>query len=330
MANIKDVAQKTGLSIATISKYVNGKKIKPKNQILIDNAIAELNYRPNLVARGLKISKTMTIGILLPNLTSQFFPMVVTDLEKRLSKLGYNVIIANYNESSELEESKFYNLLSRSVDGIIVAPRSLPEKCILEAEQRGVPVIFFDRLVKGISVDAVVIDNYDILKKVAKRLIELGHKKIALLAPEYSIYAIKERIRGGTDAIREAGLKEELWLCGSDSASAYLVSKQKLEEEGPTAIIACSSSMTVGCLMACIERGKKIPDDVSLVGFDNYTISSLVEPHISMVYQPVSEISENICDQIISRIRSGKCGENKIYIAKATFKETPSIRLIKE
>jgi len=196
MSTIKDVAKYTGLSIATISKYINGGNVLEQNRELIKNAIEKLEYKRNDMARGLKTNKTMTIGILIPSLENIFFTTIVSIIEDILQDSGYGTIICDFKENVDLEQKKLEFLVSKNVDGIIMVSYGGDLEYIKSLSGKEIPVILLDRMIKGVDLDVVVADNLNASYQAVEELIIKKHKRIGIICGPKNTYTADERRKG--------------------------------------------------------------------------------------------------------------------------------------
>ena len=204
-ATIRDVKEKTGLSLATISKYLNGGNVLPENKALIDAAVEELHYEVNEIARGLVKNKTKTVGVLIYDISSFFSSNVLHFIGQELRKQGYAMMICDSCNDVEVEEQNLRFLLSRKVDGIIVLPVNYSGTFLRPAKDSGIPVVLLDRELQDETFDCVCIDNRIAAFRAVDVLIKNHHKKIAIIGSDSEITGI-ERYQGYRDAMEQAGL----------------------------------------------------------------------------------------------------------------------------
>ena len=304
MANIKEVAQRAGVSTATVSKYLNGVTVKEKNKEAIDRAIRELDYSINPIARGLRTNRTHTIGILIPDLRFSFFTELVSDIENRLEDLGYSSIICDYKSSPELEEKKIGFLLSKQVDAIIIAPVNPSFEVTREV---GVPIVYVDQMLDDPSRDYIVINNEKASYNAVKYIISKGHNRIGFINGPMSAYTARERLKGYYSAFCDAGMQFDSCYIKSgefDIPSGYALTCELLDlPDPPTAIFATNSDLTTGAILALNERNCMIGRDVSLVGFDNLDIASVVTPKLTIVTQPIEAMGTATVSSLMMRLK---------------------------
>ncbi len=306
-ATIKDVAKDTGLSIATISKYINGGNVLENNKVLIDDAIKKLDFKVNEIARGLKTNKTMTIGVLIPDFKNIFFTTIVSNIENVLIQNGYSTIICDYKQSPELEKEKFSFLVNKLVDGIITVPLGSNAQSIQNQLSKNVPVVLIDRPLEGVSCDTVLVDNMNASYDAVEHLIIKGHKRIGIICGPDSIYTAVERLKGYIRVHEDYSMKIDGSLVKKgnyESDSGYKLLNELLELEiSPSAIFVTNYEMTLGAIMALNERDAKIPEDLSIIGFDNLHMAKIVKPALSIIVQPMEQIGESAANLLLKRLK---------------------------
>ncbi len=313
-ATIIDIKERTGLSLATISKYLNGGNVLPENRVKIEAAIKELNYEVNEIARGLVTKKTRTIGIMVHSVDSPFCGQLLHFLSEILRRHGYGILICDSNNDEEQEEQNARHLLGRKVDGIIVIPVSETAAFLDCTRKRNVPVVLLDRAIEGGSFDCVKIDNRAAVINAMDVLLKNNHKKIAIIASKKE-YTGRERYEGFKQAMKKAGVKvKESYVClGSHSLAWGYENMKKLLalKDRPTAVFTDNYEITLGAMMAVNESGLKCPEDISILGFDDQIIFHLINPPVYMVEQPLQEMSEKAVEMLLGRIDSGSLDQPK-------------------
>lgn len=305
-ATIKDVAKYTGLSIATISKYINGGNVLDQNKELIDEAIKTLNFRVNEMARGLKTSKTKTVGILIPNLEQTFCTSIVSNIENILIKQGYSTIICDYKENVELEKEKLEFLVNKMVDGIIIMPLGDEGDIIKQVIDKNTPIVLIDRVLNNIECDVILVDNLNASYDAVEQFIIRGHKRIAIIGGPKNVYTAEERMKGYFRVHEDYSMEvyKELIKYGNFKAdSGYKLLNELVDlSEPPTAIFITNYEMTLGAIMAINERNITIPDEVSIIGFDNLQLAQVIKPPLSTVTQPMKEIGITSAEILLKRL----------------------------
>jgi LacI family transcriptional regulator len=293
-ATIKDIAVKTGLGVGTISKYLNGGSVKEKNRIIIESAIKELNYTVNEFARGLKTNKTRTAGILVPEFENLFYMSIVSVIEECLQKEGYGILACDCKNDVNLEEQAVEFLLKKHVSGIINIPVSTSGKHLHAAQEQGIPFVIIDRKLRGIDCNTVIIDNVKASYDVTELLINSGHKKIGILCGPKSVFTAQRRVAGYRRALMKHSIKPDKKLIeyGNDKIEGgYQAAKRLITaNEDMTALFVTDYENTLGAMIALNECGIKVPDDLSVVGFDNLDLTKVLRPRLTIVSQPIEEI----------------------------------------
>lgn len=304
-ATIRDIRDRTGLSLATISKYLNGGNVLPKNRELIEEAIDALHYEVNELARGLVTNRTKTIGVLVYDIQCLFVGNMLHYLGQELHKSGYAMLICDSCNNEEMEKENLQFLLSRKVDGILIFAVSLTGGFLDPAKRAGVPIVLLDRAFRGEEVDCVEVDSRTAVFRAAQMLIEYGHRKIALVASDVE-YTGVERKKGYEDALRTYGISvpEGYRVSGRHSFElGYQGMKGLLAmEEVPTAVILSNYDTTLGGILALNESDMNCPEDISVIGFDDMLMSKVIRPKLWIVSQPMREMSEKAVQMLLARI----------------------------
>ena len=310
-ATIRDIRDRTGLSLATISKYLNGANVLPRNRELIEEAIDALHYEVNELARGLVTNRTKTIGVLVYDIQCLFVGNMLHYLGQELHKNGYGMLICDSCNNEEMEKENLQFLLSRKVDGILLFAVSLTGDFLGPAKKAGVPVVLIDRAFRGEEVDCVEVDNHTAVFRAAQMLIENGHRKIALVASDVE-YTGMERKKGYEDALWTYGIvvPEEYRVSGRHSFElGYQGMKRLLAMDiPPTAVILSNYDTTLGGILALNESGMNCPEDVSVIGFDDMLMSKVIRPKLWIVAQPMREMSVKAVQMLLARINHLEAG----------------------
>ncbi len=309
---IKDIAKYTGLSISTISKYLNGGNVLERNKKLIEEAIQTLDFKVNEMARGLRTNRTMTVGVLIPSLENIFFTSIVSNIESMLLKEGYSTIVCDYKEDPRLEEKKLQFLFDKMVDGIVLMPVPGNDNLVKEIIARGTPLVLIDRLVNDVDCDVVLVDNLNASYNAVEQLIIRGHRRIGIIVGPQNIYTAQERLKGYIRVFEDYGLKVDpnLIKYGDyqiESGYHLLLELMKIDPP-PTAVYVTNYEMTIGSIIAINENNIRIPDDISFIGFDNQDLTRIVKPALSIVVQPVQQIGETAAKILLKRMRKDQKG----------------------
>lgn len=308
MATYKDIQRATGLSLATISKFYNGGNVLPANAAAIEKAAARLDFRPNAFARNLRTRRSRTVGVLLPNLESEFYLSILAGVEARLRHHGVSMLISADHAAEEGGEDAVGVLADRMVDGIITVPTPRATPALAALADRGTPIVVMDWTAPGLDADAVVIDNEAAAATAIQRLADRGHTRIAYIRGE-SMPTLLAREQGVRRQLRARGipLPEEYILPSPMTVEGGRAAMQQLLllEERPTAVFCGSNMLGVGALTALSESGLRIPRDMSFVGFDMTSLSRIMNPALDMIAQRVDEISRSAADLMLARLERG-------------------------
>ncbi|RPF49124.1 LacI family transcriptional regulator [Hydrogenoanaerobacterium saccharovorans] len=309
-ATMKDIANYTGLGLATISKYFNGGNVLEKNKVAIEQAIEKLDFTVNEFARGLKTSKSKTVGVIIPELSNIFVTNIITIIEDILRKKGYGVIVCDCRTDETLERESVQFLVNKMVDGIINMPVCKDGEHLEPALAKNIPVVLIDRMINNLKarVDAVVVDNVSASEKATCHLIENGHQKIGIVIGPREIFTSQQRLLGYNQAFIKNGLIPDNGLVeysdytvqgGYESMKLMLARHSDL-----TAVFVTNYEMTLGAIIAINELGIKLPQELSVIGFDNMQLSQVVKPKLTIITQPLEEIGEQVAKVMLSRLLS--------------------------
>ena len=316
MATIKDVAKRAGVSISTVSKYINGGHVLDENVDAIRNAIEALDYRVNPFARSLKTQRSRSIGILLPEITAPFFGSVVASIDRTLREHGYHILISCYASSHGLERDNLHFLINNGIDGLIYAPEDITAEEFYELTANcSVPTVQMDRMIQGVSSDTVLVDNADASYSAVSHLIRKGHRRVAIVTGPKSVYSAKERLVGYLRALSDHGIlyDDNLVISGPyEFATGYLATDTLLAlTDPPTAIFATNYDFTMGLVTSAREKGISIPDHLDIFGFDSVEVCSMLRPPLPVVHQPESEIGVIAANYLIQRM-DGYTGKPRV------------------
>ena len=308
---MRDVARLAGVSVATVSAVVNGKQVvRPVVVARVQDAMKALNFHPDHVARSLRVKKTTTIGAVVPDFSSGFFVDVLRGIEDVARNLGYSVLLCNSDDNVELEQRHLRALLSRRVDGILLASTDLYS--IAETQLRsGTPIVLFDRVPPGHRGPAVVVNNVEAAYNATRHLIDLGHSQIAFIAGRLDLSTATDRAEGFRKALEDAHLPlNGAYFKRGDyhPESGYRNGLELLRlQNPPTAIVSSNGLMTLGLLRAVHELHVRCPERLSIIGFDEpapdtygFNLSTLLRPELTVVAQPGYEVGKHAAQTLLS------------------------------
>ena len=311
---IRDVARFARVSHQTVSRFINGENhIAPLTRTRVEQAIAKLRFHPSHIARSLVSRQTKTVGLVMGDVASPFFPDVARGAEDVLAAAGYSLILSSSRRDPERELRNVKHLLERSTDGLILgAPQCPPDELADLAQRAGVPMVFLNREVKGPHVAAVWIDWPAATTEVVTYLAELGHRRIALVVPSRSDARVGNREDWYRPALARAGLGPERALIFRDAMSlegGHGAGQRLLAlESRPTAAICHNDVMAIGLLQACAERRVHVPRDLSIVGWDDVPYASLVTPPLTTVRVPRYELGQAAARRLLDLMAGRPAG----------------------
>lgn len=330
-ATIKDIREKTGLSLATISKYLNGGNLRPENRAKIEAAVAELHYEVNELARGLVTSRTQTIGMVVYGVENLFCGRLIKYVGESLRRRGYGLLICDSNNSAQAEAENVRFLLSKKVAGILVIPVSQDPAFLEPARRAGVPVTLLDRVLPGGGFDCVRIDNYTAALHAVSFLLEKGHRRIAVISSDERLYTGWQRYKGYEAAMKAAGISpvEGYRRTGTHAIGFGHDSMRRLLNlpEPPTAVFMTNYEISLGAVMAVHEAGAACPEQISLLSFDDLLLGHIVEPQLHTVVQPMQQMGDKAVSLLLDRIE-GADGPPAEIVLGTQIKEGNSVRVL--
>ena len=305
-----------GVSVSTVSKYINGGNVREENLEAICNAISALDYRVNPFARSLKAQRNRSIGILLPDMAAPFYGSVVMALDKILRDHGYHALISCYGSNHGLERDNLQFLISNGIDGLLYIPEDLTAEEFRElTSNRNIPIVQIDRRIENVVSDAVLVNNTEAVYQAVSRLIARGHRRIATITGPKYVLTAKERQVGYLRALSDHGVPfhDELVISGNNTfATGYRGIEALMQlEEPPTAVFTTNYNITIGLVTAARERGLRIPEDLDVFGFDCAEICTMMRPPLPVVQQPEQAIGTTAARYLIDRL-SGFNGPPRI------------------
>lgn len=310
---IRDVARLAHVSVTTASAVINGKSsVKEALRLRVNRAIEALDYHPDSVARSLKVRRTKTVGVLVPDVTNPFYPEIMRGMEDAARSSGYCVLFCDSNEDEELERSYLSMLFSRRVDGVLIAstnPYAVRDRLL----RQRIPFVLYDRVPPNFPGAAVITDNFEASRQAVRYLIGLGHERIAIVITNPHLAAVTDRLEGFRQALAEEHLDmREDYFRGANIAD---LSPQKGYQCGvelmhlpdpPSAIFCTNNRMTLGVMRALAELHIPCPDRVSLLGFDDFDWALSASPRVTTVAQPTYEMGKQAMELLVQKMDNGK------------------------
>lgn len=311
---IKDIAKALGLSTSTVSRALRDSyEISPETKKLVLEYAEKHNYHPNPIALSLKERRSRTIGVIVCEIANSFFSQVINGIESIAYTHGYNVIIAQSRESFDREILNLQYLTSRSVDGLIISVSTETKdfSYFKELSQKGLPIVFFDRIVDEIDTHKVIADNFKGSYDATAHLIECGYKRIAAIGNSEQLSITRERLSGYKSALSGNGIEVNESLikyCYHGGMIIEEVEKAVNEllelTQPPDAIFASADKLTTGCLRILKAKNLQVPGDIGLIGYSNTDLTELLDPPLSVIRQPAFEMGELATDLLLQLIES--------------------------
>lgn len=330
MITIADVAKRAGVSKMTVSRVINNSGyIGQETRERVEQAIQELGYIPNALARSLRFKQTRIIGLIVTDITNPFFTTLARGVEDTASEQDFSVIFCNTDESPD-EEARYVNvLMQKQVDGLLLVPAGGSRESLEALHQHKLPFVLLDRHIPQANVDAVYCDNAEGAYRLIKHLLDLGHERITVLSGPAEVSSAADRVAGCRRALNEAGLGQNVtpvYYGPFTVEGGYEAAKQALAAiPRPTAMFAANNFIAVGALRAIHEAGLKLVEDVSLVAFDDLALSYIVEPFMTIIEQPAYEMGQRATALLLDRLAGqGPDAPQEIVLPTQMFVRTSS------
>ncbi|MEK4175999.1 catabolite control protein A [Aeribacillus sp. FSL K6-1305] len=314
---IYDVAREANVSMATVSRVVNGNpNVKPTTRKKVLEAIERLGYRPNAVARGLASKKTTTVGVVIPDVSSTFYSELARGIEDIATMYKYNIILSNSDQNKEKELHLLNTLLGKQVDGIVFMSGNITEEHVEEFKRSPVPIVLASTFDENNELPSVNINYEQAAYDAVKFLIDKGHKHIAYVSGpmEEPVNKVK-KLKGYIRALEEAGIKydEQFVIEGDYSYESGIEAFDKVLELSPkpTAIFVGTDEMALGVIHAAQDKGYEIPKDFDVIGFDNTRLATMVRPRLTTVVQPSYDIGA-VAMRLLTKLMNKEGVDNHI------------------
>lgn len=321
MAGIKDVAKMAGVSVSTVSNVINGRHAKMRSDTLdrVQKAIAELEYTPSAVARQLKSGHIKTLGLVVPSVANPFWGNVSQLIEKEAQKRGYQVLICNAERDPDMEAEYLASLYDSSIRGVILGSSPVTFDHLRERAEKGMKIAAFDRKTRGAQgavACSVSIDQVLGSRLATQHLIGLGHKRIGFISGPIGTSSRTSRLEGMRRAIERAGLtfhEDLVWLApdvvGFGDSHAAEIGRTGIRElltldDPPTAVFTVNDMYAIGACSGAREMGFAVPQDLSVVGFDDVFIAKVMEPPLTTVRQPVEQMCELVVEKLLRTLEA--------------------------
>jgi LacI family transcriptional regulator len=307
MPTIRDVAQRAGVAPITVSRVINNAGyVTQEKRERVEAAIADLKYVPNTLARSFRLKQTHTIALVLTDVTNPFWTEVARGVEDAAREQNFNVILCNTDESASRQAEYLSVLLQKQVDGILLVPANSTIAPIELIQAQGTALVVLDRHVPAARVDVVRCDSEGGAHQLTEHMLSLGHRRIAVLTGPADVSSAQDRVAGYRRALAEAGVEcveELIFYGGFVQTSGYQMAQQALlATPRPTALFAANNFIAIGAWRALREAGLRVPDDMTLVAFDDLPASLMIEPFFTVAAQPGYEMGKQGTDLLLTRL----------------------------
>jgi LacI family transcriptional regulator len=316
---IKDVAELAKVHPSTVSRVINGDSRiseKTKNKVLL--IIKKLGYTPNAIARGLKTKRTYTLGMLIPDITNPFFAELARGVEDAASKNSFNIILCNTDDKLKKERTYLEILREKRVDGLILGTSHIRDKSILELEKKKFPYILISRNVERLNKNCIIIDDLVGGMMATEYLIKLGHHRIAHISGPLKTRSGLNRLKGYQLALKKFKIEYNDELVGEGDfriRGGYQVMKRFLKlTKPPTAIFAANDLLALGAMQAIQKKNFYIPEDFSIIGFNDIELASFVYPSLTTIRQPILEMGNLAVKMLLNIIIDGEFNQKRVIL----------------
>ncbi len=320
MANIKDVAARSGVSITTVSHVVNGTRfVSEIVRQRVEEAVRELGYVPSAVARSLKNNNTRTLGMVIPNNSNPYFAEIIRGVEERCYGAGYNLILCNSNDDVERQALYLRVLAQKRVDGLVFVASGSDAVVRATLDDIAMPMVLLDREVAGVGEGDLVEVNHTVGGEMACRhLLELGHPRVACISGPPGLSPSSKRRAGWKNALESAHVERtESDLARGDftARGGYLAMQSLLKHRPrPSAVFVCNDLMAFGALAAIGEAGISVPEQISIVGFDDIELAAFSAPPLTTVAQPKLQIGTLAAELLLERVETGRREARRVIL----------------
>jgi len=305
---MNDVARLAGVGTMTVSRVLNGSaKVSEDATRRVEEAVRQLSYKPNEMARALRGQRTRSIGLILPYLYDPFFATCAHAVTTVARQRGYSVIMTTSNEDPETEHSEASQMLQRHVEGMIVIPANKGQSRLSRSMLGKTPLVAFDRPLADPSFDTVLVQNQSGSKRMVQHLIEHGHSRICFMGLSRNLFTINARYQGYRKAMQEADLEADAFFqCETAESTLEAIRARFSSKKAPTACFTSNTLATRYVFSALLQLGIKIPVDAALAGFDDFDLAELTSPPLTVVRQPAQEMGRVAANQLFERLERGE------------------------
>ncbi|WP_462410761.1 LacI family DNA-binding transcriptional regulator [Neobacillus sp. Marseille-QA0830] len=311
MANIQQVAQKAGVSVATVSRVLNNvPSVSPKTRLKVENAIRELNYEPSMLGRNLRNSESRLLLVLIPSISNPFYTDIIKGIETMAIYNDYHIMLCETDSNPQREDIYFNMVKNKLADGIISMDPTVKRQKLNELAEHH-PIILCSEYEEGGTIPYVTINHELAAYHAVKHLIQLGNKKIALINSDEKFLYARLRRKGYERALREFGLPiRREWIYHTEHLDfhdgVHAMRRLLQLNDRPTAVFAVSDTLAIGALKELNVNGLKVPEDIAVVGFDKISFSNMTNPTLTTVAQPMYKMGCTAAHMLINRIKGNE------------------------
>ncbi len=326
---IKDVAKRAGVSISTVSRVINDSKpVSDEVKQRVLDAIRDTSYRPNQLARGLVLRKSNIIGMIIPDIANPYYASIVEGAEEIANMYGYTLLLCNTHGELH-KEIEYLNLMAdKQADGLLFMTGKLKSEHVTWFKNADVKTCFINLYSRELDIPMISIDNYNAISEAVRFLIDKGHKRIGLLyAPDVDDLLQEERLRAYKDMLKDGGLEYEEGIvkeCRFSIESGYSTARELLKNNKIDALLLTNDVAAIGAMRAALEMGYKVPEDISIMGFDDISFSNYYKPSITTINQPTYDMGAVATRMVIKLILGEQVEKMALLPHKLVERESTS------
>ncbi len=333
ISTIRDVAEKAGVSVTTVSHVINKTRFVSEDLVKrVDDAILELNYQPSGLARSLRTKASGSLGVIIPDNTNPFFAEVVRGIEDYCYKQGYSVFLCNSDGDPDKEYNYIKLLREKGVDGMVLVSTGNDSDSLKFLDQGKIPKVIIDRDIESLNSDSVLVDNLAGGYKATKHLLDLDHTRIGCITGSSQITPSAQRLEGYIQALKEKGITIDSTLIETgdfkSQSGGDCLMRLMNQPEPPTAVFVCNDLMAFGALAAARQLEIHVPDQLSIVGFDDIAMASMIIPSLSTISQPKRELGETGATLLLQRIKDKDTAQSRIVLEPLLVVRESSAQLV--
>ncbi|QEN09448.1 LacI family transcriptional regulator [Oceanispirochaeta crateris] len=307
---LRDIARRTGISLGTVSRFINGETVRESTREKLEAAILDLGYKENIVTRAKRTGNSMTIAVVVSQLNAEFFMDIIQSMDNFLRDQMYSILLCNFQHDSHILKKRLEELRYRSIDGIVLFPSGLEGDVVSELKaflNEGTPVVVIDDKVHGLKTDSISTDNFNATYGATEYLIRKGHRRIGFLAGRKTSFVAMDRYRGCKAAFETYDIPwdDDLvrWADFEVGKSSTLFNELVSMPDPPTAVFPMSYDMTLGVLLSTVNRHIQIPGDLSVFGFDLFSGVEALSTKLTLMKQPTAKMGQVAAETLLERIQ---------------------------